>query len=814
METFVQDVRYAFRNLLSRPGFTVLAILCLGLGIGVNTAAFSFVNEFFIHQLPVKDSDGLVRVYNGYSHGFLYGELSYAEFAQYKARSQSFSGLIGESFLPMGLKTETRNERIYGSVVTGDYFDVLGVKPALGRTFLPEEDRLPGAHPVAVVSHGMWERRFGADPGLLGRTVTINGVQLTVIGVAPRGFSGTLVGLSPEVWIPVMMLEQLRPGTEPLHSYKARLLFTLGRLKPGVTIIQARTEMNEFAQQLKRARPDELQTLTQITIIPLNEGTFSPQLRNRVRIFLTMLMAIVGLVLLIACANVAGLLVARATERTREIGIRQAMGASRLRILRQLLTESAVLALLSAGFGLLLAWLVGRMVLSLTPPSEFPLSFTTRIDGYVLGFTIAVALVTVLAFGLLPALQASRPDLVRAVKNEVSSEDPTRKSRLRSLLVIGQVALSVFLLVSATLFVRSLQNAHQIDIGFDPERVVIASVDVSLHGYDEVRGRNFYRDVQHRLEGLPGVQAVSLLEKVPFHIDPQRTRATPEGYVAPADGSEPLLDYSVAGPRYFETLSVPILRGRDFRDSDNQDSPKVAIINEALAKKFWPNEDPIGKRLLAVQEYRQIVGVVKMTKYRTLGEEPLPYLYLPFSQNYEPEMAILVRSSQNPAEVLRPMREQIQSLDTELILFNVMPMQERLKMALLKARMGAYVFGTFGILALLLSTVGLYGVLSYSVRQRTREIGIRMALGASGQNVARLVVRQVMKLVLSGAVIGLLLSFAATKFMASQLYGVSTRDPIVFSGTAILLVLVGLLACLLPVMKAARLSPTVALRYD
>ena len=813
MGNMAQDVRYAFRNLLNRPGFTVLAILCLGVGIGANTAAFSFVNEFFIHQLPVKASNELVRVYNNYSHGFRYGELSYAEFAAYKDRAQSFSGLIGESFLPMSLKFENRNERVYGSVVTGDYFDVLGVRPALGRTFLPEEDRLPGEHPVAVVSHQLWESRYGADPGLIGRPLTVNGIQLTVIGVAPRGFSGTLVGLSPEVWIPTMMLERLRPGTDPFHSYKSRVLFAIGRLKPGVSLTQARTEMNAFAQDLKRERPDELQTLTGMTVIPEKEGTFYPTLRQPVVAFLALLMAIVALVLLIACANVAGLLVARAAERTREMGIRQALGASRGRILRQLLTESLVLALFSAGFGLLLAWGVNQMVISFTPPSEFPLSFATEIDGYVLGFTILVSLVTVLAFGFVPAVQASRPDLVSAVKNEVGA-DPTRKTRLRNLLVVGQVALSVLLLVCATLFVRSLQNAHQIDIGFDPDRVAVASVDVSLHSYDEVKGRTFYRDTLDRLEGLAGVQSASLLEKVPFSIEPQRTRSAPEGYVTPADGSLPLVDYTVVSPRYFETMSVPLVRGRDFQDSDDQGSPKVAIINEALAQKFWPNEDPIGKRILASQEYREIIGLVKTTKYMTLGEAPLPYMYLPFAQNYRPEMAFLVRSAQNPANILNPMRNQLQAMDPELILFNVMPLGERLKMALLPAKMGAYVFGTFGILALLLATIGLYGVLSYSVRQRTREIGIRMALGAANHKVAQLVVGQGLKLVLSGAAVGVLLALVVTKFMASLLYGVSTRDPIIFGGTTIILVLVGLVACLLPMMKAARLSPMVALRHD
>lgn len=812
MTTVLQDLRSAVRNLLVRPGITLLTLLCLGLGIGANTAAFSFVNEFFIHRLPIEAPQEVVRIYNSYSHGFEYGELSYAELADYRERAHSFKEFIGESFRPMSLRNNERNERIYGSVVTGNYFDALGVRPALGRAFRPEEDRVPGAHAVAVISHGLWERRYGSDPSVLGRTVTVNGVQLTVIGVAPRGFSGTLVGLSPEVWIPTMMLERLRPGSDPFHSRTNRQLFALARLAPGVSLEQARADMNGIARQIKTEHPEDLKSLSGMTVIEEKDGTFYPTLRGPVVAFLTLLMAIVSLVLLIACANVAGLLIARATERAREMGIRQVLGASRTRLLRQLLTESSLLALLSAAFGLLLAWGVGRLVLSLTPPSEFPLSFSTRMDGYVLGFTLLVSFVTVFLFGLIPALQASRPDLVTAVKNETSS-NPAKRIRLRTMLVVGQVALSVLLLVCSTLFVRSLQNASQIDVGFDPESVAVASVDLSLHGYDEVRGETFFRDALDKLRNIAGAESASLVERLPFAIEPQRIRSAPEGYSLPADGSMPVIDYTVVSPGYVDTMRMSLVRGRDFRDSDDADAPRVALINEELARKFWPGEDPIGKRLQTVKEFYEVIGIVRTAKYGTLGEAPLPYIYLAFAQNYRHEMSFVLRAARNPDQLLKPLRAEIESLDPDLILFNAMPLRERLRIAFLPAQMGAYVFGTFGLLALFLAMIGLYGILSYSVRQRTREIGIRMALGAAGGRVAQLVVGQGMKMILMGVVLGLLLAFAVTRSLASLLYGVSTWDPLAFGGTTVILVLIGLLACFLPVLRAVRLDPIVALRY-
>ena len=821
----IQDLRYGVRMLVKHPGFTFVAVATLALGIGANTAIFSLVNTILLRPLPVADPAQLVCVYSGNSQGAGLGLFSYPNYKDFRENNASLSGLAAHRFAPMSLSGmtdnagngERRNERIWGYLVSGNYFDVLGVKAALGRTFSPEEDQTPGAYPVVVLSHRCFERRFAADPSIVGQTITLNGHQFHVIGIAPEGFNGTELIFTPEIWVPSMMLSWVDPGAGGLEQRESVQWFTVGRLKPGLSVVQAQTALNALATELAREHP---QTNEGMTIQLTPPGLVIPAARNLALDFAGMLMATVGLVLLIACSNLAGLLLARATERRREIAIRLSLGASRWRIVRQLLTESVLLAAAGGGLGLLLAFWILDLVVAWKPSLEFAVTIDFKMDQRVLSFTLLLSLLTGVLCGLIPAWQATKTDLVPALKAEASMAG-YRRSGLRSGLIVAQVALSFVLLIAAGLMVRSLQRVQVLGPGFETEHEAIMSVNLSLQGYDEARGQEFYRQMIARAESLPGVLSASVTSflplslhylGVPIYIEAQAS--------ARGAGASEAMQGSVA-LNYFSTMGIPLIAGRDFTAQDKKDAPPVAIINDTFARRFWPGQIAVGKRFSTARiegPLIEVIGVAKDGKYFSLSEEPRPFVYRPLLQNYvggaNNDGTLIVRTAVDPSAIIAAVRSEVQELDANLPVFDVKTLTEHMRLSLFPLRAGAASAGSFGLLAMTLAAIGIYGVMAYAISLRTREIGIRIALGARPRDVLTMLVRQGMTLAAIGLVIGLTAALALTRLMSSVLYGVSATDAMTFVAVSLLLTMVVLTACYLPARRATKVDPMVALRQE
>jgi predicted permease len=823
METLWQDLRYGARMLLKTPGFTALAALSLALGIGANTAIFSLVDKALIRKLPVEEPERLFVVNASRGPG-VSTTSNYPDFVDYRDRNEVFEGLVCYYQRALTLSERGQAERIQGMIVSGNYFTALRVRPAPGRGFLPEEDKTPGAHPVVVLSYGLWQRRFGADPGLMGKVVNVNGYPFTVVGIAPPEFTGTIASSPPDVYVPIMMLGQVLPSSNPdllfgPRSRSSGWLQVLGRLKPGVSREQAAAAMTTLGSQVARAHPNADGSLRVEPKFLIEDGSRGhTNLLRDIRFPLQMLMATVGLILLIACANVANLLLARAGARRKEIAVRLAVGASRGRLIRQLLTESMLLATLGGGAGLAMASSISGLIVSFTPPNTFStLTLDNRLDWRVLGFTLVNSLLTGILFGLAPAVRASRPDLVSALKDESTLlGNRVRRLSLRNLLVVGQVALSLMVLVGAGLCVRSLQNLQAIDVGFDPAKVLVMSVDVSLSGYSKERGLQFYSELLERIQRLRGVEAVSLATQVALGDGFGGTMRA-EGY-APKAGEDLSSDFNQIGPDYFRTMKIPLLDGREFSPSDTTTAPPVAIINEEAARRFWPGQSPVGRRVIVGrapdESVREIVGVVKDSKYRRLTEELRPAVFTPFLQRYRGDMSLHVRTTGEPGAMIAAVRSEVQALDTNLPVYNIRTLEEQKNSSLYTSRMAATLLSVFGLLALGLAAVGLYGVMAYAVNRRTREIGIRMALGAQSRDVLRQALVEGMTVVIIGLALGLGGAVAAMRLVKSFLYDVTATDPLSFVGAALLLAGVALLANYLPARRAARTDPLVALRCE
>lgn len=812
METFSQDLRYSLRSLLKRPGFTLTVALTLALGIGANATIFTWIKAVLLQPLPgIERPEELVEVWGATRNNSALST-SYLDYLDFRDRNEVFSGLIAHQVLPLNLGRGGKPERVWGTVVSGNYFDVLGVKAAMGRTFLPEEDRTPNTHPVAVIGHGLWQRRFGGDPGVIGQTVTLNEHDFTIIGVAPKEFGSTFSGAALDVWTPVMMKDYVARPHFSLTDRSSRWLMVLGRLKPGVTADQAQANLTTIAGQLAQSYP---QTNEQLGVEAYSLTRSPYGMKQTLRPALAMLLAVVALVLLIACANVANLLLVRATARRKEIAIRLALGARRGRLVRQLMTESFVLAALGGTGGLLLAFWTAKWLAAFLPPFGLAVSFDTRPDARVLGFTLAVTVITGLLFGLAPALQATRPDLAATLKDDlVAVGRGRRKLALRHLLVVAQVALSVLALVGAGLFVRSLWQAQRADPGFDPDNVVLASFDPFLNGYDETRGREFYRRLVERAAARPGMQSVSLARRLPLTLSGIAFAAvTIEGYT-PGRDEDIRINYETVGPNYFQTMGIRLVRGRDFNERDNEQAPGVVVINETMARHYWPGGDALGKRLKVGKDWLEIVGIAGEVKQRRLDEPPRPFLYLPLLQDYRSNMILVARTPLELGAALQAVQNVVASLDPNLLIFDVKTLDEHIGIALFLPRMAATLLSLFGLLALLLAAIGLYGVMSYSVSQRTREIGIRLSLGAQAGDVLKLVLRQGLLLSLIGVVTGLVAALAVTRFIAHLLYGVSATDPVTFALIALLLAGVALAACYFPARRATKVDPLIALRTE
>ena len=822
MSFFRQDMRYGLRILLKNPGTTAVVVLSLALGIGANTTIFSVVNSLLFRPPSVDQPSRLVDVWlhNKKQSGLLggYYGLNFPDFAYYRDHNSVFSGLTAEAGDGTTLvwSRDGRGEAIQGLLVSSNFFSVLGVKPQLGRTFLPEEDKPGGAQPVAMVSQAFWQRRLGGDPSALSKPMMLNGRTYMVVGVVPDSFHGVTIGSAPDVWVPMGMQPAVTPGAD-LTNRNAYWLEVYGRLKPGVTRPQAQANLLVLSEQVARSYPDTNKDIEALaypaTIIP---GPF----RGFLSMITAALMTVVGLVLLIACANAANLLLAQASGRWREMAVRSALGASRWRLVRQSLTESVLLGCFGGVAGLLLAATAAPLLLRLKPPN-IPVSLEIPVDWHVLAFTLAVSVLTGVIFGLAPALRGSRLDLVSGLKDGTPSSGQAR-SRLRSALVTAQVAVCLVLLIGAGLCLRSLANAQSIDPGFDVNNALVASLDVEAFGYNEARGRALYRDLLDRVAALPGVRAVSLADMLPLGTADRTEGVTIEGSPAPRPGeSGPAVDDASVAPNYFHSMGIPLLGGRDFTARDVKGAPRVVIINDVMAARFWPHQDPIGRHVImggqedpAGRQVCEVIGVAKAGKYRTLGEDPQFFMYKPYWQNYVPQVRLIVRTQGDTAAALSGLRRAVQQLDPNLALYDVATLKQLMLLPLFPADATALLLGVFGGLALMLATMGLYGVMSYLVAQRTREVGIRMALGARRLDVFKLVLGNGMRLALTGVVIGLAGALAVTRLLSSLLYGIRPTDFVTFVGVSLLLAAVAALAGYVPARRATRLDPMLALRHE
>jgi macrolide transport system ATP-binding/permease protein len=804
-----QDLRYGARMFLKQPGFTLIAVLTLALGIGANTGIFSLVNTVLLRPLPVMQPERIVEV-TPLRKGAGIGNFSYPFYKDFRDKNEVLEGLAAYRFVPMSLSQSGNNERLWGYLVTGNYFDMLGVRAVRGRMFTQEEDRAPGAHPVAVISYGGWQRRFGGDPDLVGKTITINNHTFTVVGIAPPEFNGTVLFFTPEIYLPMMMAKQIEPGSNWLENRFNGVIFAQGRLKPNVTVAQAKAALDALAVQFGREYPG----FEDIRFSLAPPGLVVPMLRKGTLGFAGVLLATVGLVLLIACTNLANLLLARAAQRRKEIAVRLSRGANRGRLVRQLLTESVMLALAGGLLGASLAWWLVGLVRVFKPPVDFPLTIDLRIDWRVLLFTLIVSFLTGVLFGLIPALQATKLDLTSALKDEARGY---RRLRLRNGLVVTQVALSLVLLVAAGLIVRSLQQVQAVGPGFEVEHTVTASVDLNLQGYERARGLEFYKQLIARVEALPGVHSASYTGYLPLNMDRSSSLIYAEGQPFTRRADLPEILYNTAWSRYFETMGIPLLQGRDFAPQDGNEERRAVIVNESFARRFWPGQNAAGKRLRQGgpdNPFWEIVGVVKDSKYFSIGEDPQPAVYFPMMRNYEGAAALLVRTTGDPESLINAIRHEVRKLDANLPVFDAKTMREHMRLSLFPLRTGAWLAGSLALLALLLAGLGIYGVMSYAVSQRTRELGMRMALGAQARDVLLLVIRQGMVLAVIGLVLGLTGALASTRLMTSVLVEVSPTDIVTFAGVTLLLALVVLIACYVPARRATKVDPLVALRCE
>jgi predicted permease len=810
--TLIKDLRYGLRMLAKNSGFTAMALLALALGIGANSTVFSWINSTLLHPIPgVAHTGDMFSITRRETTG---GSLpfSYPDYADLRDRSHSFSGLTASDIRPMDLTGTGKPERVWTTLATANYFDVLGVRPILGRGFLPSEEQKPGGAAVVLVSYPLWQRHFGANPTVIGQTIDINHHPYTVIGVTPPDFQGSQTGLRSDLWIPIMMEEQVVSGGDRLHRRGSDWLTVLGRLAPGVSCRQAQQEMNLLMGQIVEQYPDLHQGPNEVTLYPLWRA---PRSANAYfYVFLPMLMAIAGVVLLLACANVANLLLVRSIARRREIAIRLSMGASRWRVVRQLLVESLLLALAGGGIALLLAaWTAGTFP-EFIPPTNLPISLDVTADRSVLLVTLVTSILTGLIFGILPALRSSSLAPAAVLKEESgTASGGLHKARLASALVVAQMSLSLLLLVCAGLFIRSFREGQRFDPGFNPNHVLLTSFDLFPAGYSSAGGIEFQRQLLAKLEALPGIQSVTLADWAPLGLVTDSATIKAEGYVPQRDESMHIREADV-GPDYFNTIQIPILAGRDFTFQDTENTQPVVIVNQALAARYWPHQDALGKRLYAEGRWFAVIGVARTANYDRLNEAPQPFFFLPLFQDYSHDVIIHARVAGDPLAFATSIERAVHALNADLPVFDVSPLTSRLELVTTNSRIAATFVGAFGLIALTLAVVGIYGVVAYTTRQRTHEIGIRMALGAARGEVFRLVLSQGLRLTLVGLGLGLAVSLMVTRFLRNQLFGVTTTDPLTFAFVAVLLCGAALAACFIPARRATKIDPMAALRYE
>ena len=825
-ETIRTDIRYAFRWLRRSPGFALVAITSLASGIGFNAAIFTLVDAMLFRPLPVERPDRLVDVFTSGGDGDQYATSSYPDFLDFKAQNDVFADMLAYSPSIAAVNLADRSRLAMGETVTANYFQLLGVHALVGRTLVPDDDT-PGAPRVAVISYRVWNREYGASASAVGQSVRIHGQPYTIVGVAPRTFTGMVPLLAPELWTPMTYVDEIEPGgissSVPSPTGNTRLerrgqrwMFVKGRLKPGVTYAAAAANLRLIGQRLQTAHVQTNRKFD-VSTLPTNDVHIHPVADRALRPVAAGLMFVVGLVLVIACANVASMLLARASGRQKEIGIRLAIGASRARLVQQLLSESVVLAVLGATAGVALAWTLARLAMSISLPIPVPLSFALRIDARVLAFTAVVATVAALVAGLAPALKATRPNLAGELKNDVAATQACgRRWTMRDGLVVTQIAVTLVLLVVAGLLTRSLTAAQRLGIGFRPEGLALVSTEMSMLGYSDARAKGFYDRALDRVRAIPGVESAALAERLPFSINYNRNSIFLPGHQGPDDRGV-TVDVARVSAEYFATLGVPIVRGRNFSATDTPESPGVAIVNDALARKLWPNEDPMGRRFrVTVFNGREVevVGVSADYKVSTVGEQATPYIHYAVSQRPDTAEGIIARTRGDAGALLNAMRLELTAVEPNVIFLDNQTMTTQVAATLLPAKAGAIGVSAVGVVALLLASVGLYGVIAYSVARRTRELGVRMALGASQSSVVGLVMRQGLALAIFGVGIGSLLALGAATAAAGALYGVSVVDPVAWVSAIATLFAVAALANAIPARRASVVDPSVALRSE
>ena len=810
-----QDIRYGVRSLWKRPGFTAVAVITLALGIGANTAIFSVVNATLLRPLPFKDPDRVVMLW-----GFLPKmaqttdklPASAPNFLTLRDQNHSFENMSAFRSWAWQLTGGGQPELLRGARVSSDFFQAVGANPVLGRSFRPEED-MPSRAPVAIISYGFWQRHFGADQNLIGKTITLTGQSVMVVGVMPRGFQfpgganmipGLQFALQNDVWMPLALTDDEKARQGNLN------LAVIGRLKPGVSANQAETDLRALERDLPLGKIGYT-----INVLPLQQ-----QMVGKIRKLLIVLLATVALVLLIACANIANLLLARATSRQKEIAIRAALGAGRIRLIRQLLTESLLLSLAGGAFGFLLAVWGSSLLVSLIP-EDVPRIHEVSVDGRILAFTLLVSCVTGVVFGLVPALQASKLDLNESLKEGLRGTTAgLRQNRLRSLLVVSEVAMALVLLISAALLIKSFVRLLEVKPGFNPANVL--TMDIQLPGLPPSRYAKdeeqtaFFQGLMDRIKALPGVDNAGAVVTLPLTGAFESTDVILPGQEALSGVQRPEADYTTVTPDFFSTMQIPLLQGRQFTTQDRHGAPGVIIINDILARICWPNENPIGKHFIVgfEKDPREIVGVVGSIKQTTLDAAARPAMYLPNLQSPNPGMTVLVRTSGAPLAMAAAVRDQVWAIDKNVPVTQIQTMEQVFGTSVAQPRFSMLVVGLFAALALVLASVGIYGVMAYSVSRRVHEIGVRMALGARTGQVLQLVLKEGLTLTLLGIAIGLVGAFGLTRVMATLLFGVSAKDPFTFAGVSILLAAVALLACYVPARRATKVDPLVALRYE
>ena len=809
----IRDIRFAFRMLVKSPGITVVAVLTLALGIAANGTIFSWISSTLLNPIPgIAHAANLVSVMRGEPSEHPTPPFSYPDYRDLREQSQTFDGLLAYHDDFMSITGGGKPERIYGAVTSSNYFDVLGARMALGRGFVPSEEQ-PGGPAAAVISYALWQTHFGEDRAVIGKTIQVNQHPYTIVGVAPKDFRGCKTGLRTDVWIPLTLDDAVWRG-DRLEDRGNFWLNVLGKLRPGVTRNRAAAELNLLMQRLVQRYPEaHTSTKNQITLDPLWRSPFG--INVYLYKMLPMLLGLAAALLLLACANVANLLLVRSVTRRREIAIRLSVGATPAQLVRQLLVESLMLGLVGGAVAVAMTAWTSRSLAALFPPTTLPLTHDSHVDLRVLAATIALSILTALIFGTLPALRSSRIPLQTVLKEEAGSVSVGfHKNRLSNNLVVTQIALSLLLLVCAGLFTRSLQKAEQQDAGFDPEHVLLMSYELGQTGYTNARSVAFDRQVIAKVAALPGVEEVTLADFSPLSFSIHSDFVALEGYVPqPQESME--ISRGYVGPNYFHTLRTSLIAGRDFTEADAMGAQAVCVVNQALVDRYWLGQDAIGKRVNDGVWFT-VVGVARNAKYRLLTYPPEPVMYFPMYQSYHAisETTIHVRTSGDPQRMAFLVEQAVHELDADLPVFNVHPMTVTIKLGSIFQRVSATFATSFGVLALLLAGVGIYGVVAYATRQRTREFGIRMALGAEKRQIFSLVLLQGFRLAVFGLGVGMALSFVLTRLVRSQLYGVTATDVPTFAMVALLLAAVALTACYVPAWRATKIEPIVALRCE